>query len=325
MPDASRNHNRSLRTSAGRSYRPCAASARRSGFSRSLALFALTGLLTTGCCSLSWRPDAREVIAARDLVGRGLEAQQDGDDQEAIQLFNQAVAICPDDERCRQHYAEALWRQGQRDEAISQMVEAVRLSGDDPLLLVRLGEMQLQMGDPDGALRHADRALARRDNLAAAWALRGEVLHRRGDLHGALACYHRALRYEPRNPPVQIATAAIQRDLGRPERALAVLDAAIDQFSPGPAPPEILAHHGLTLKALGRYEEAVASLLAATEAGAHPEIAYQLAEARFLAGDVAGASLAVRQVLERDPYHARARQLDSALREQAPVAVHWAR
>ncbi len=304
---------------------PLAPSAPHGALFRTFALIALAGLLSSGCCSLSWRPDAQEVVAARELVGRGLEAQQDGDDQEATQLFAEAMAICPDDERCRQHYAEVLWRQGKRPEAVSHMAEAVRLSGDDPLLLVRLGEMQLQMDDHESALRHADRALTRRDNLAPAWALRGEVLHRRGELREALTCYHRALRYDPRNPPVQIATAAIHRDLGRHERSLAVLDAAIDQFSPGPAPADILAHHGLALKALGRHEEAVESLVAATKAGAHPDLMFHLAEARFLAGDAAGASLAVRQVLHRVPDHAGARRLENALRERAPVALHLPR
>jgi hypothetical protein len=46
-----------------------------------------------------------------------------------------------------------------------------------------------------------------------------------------------------------------------------------------------------------------------------------LAEARYLAGDAAGASLAVRQLLQTNPYHEGARQLEVALREQQPVAV----
>jgi tetratricopeptide (TPR) repeat protein len=278
-------------------------------------------VLAAGCCSLSWRPDADKVVAARELVGRGIEAQQDGRDEEAARLYTQAMELCPVDERCRRQYAEVLWRQGQGQEAIGHMREAVRLSGGDPLLLVHLGEMHLALGDDANALRQAEAAIARRENLAPAWALRGEVYHRRGDVREALACYHRALRYEPLNPPVQIAMAGIHRELGRPERSLAVLDAAVDQCAPAPAPPELLAHHGLALKALGRFEEAVESLTAAAQHGHDPEIAFQLAEARYLAGDAAGASLAVRQLLQTNPYHEGARQLEVALREQQPVAV----
>src|SRR5687768_7338334 len=97
-------------------------------------------LFLSGCCSLSWRKDADEVVAARELVSRGIEAQQEGRDEEASRLFAQAMETCPDDERCRRHFAEVLWRQGQAGQAITHMQEAVRLSGGDPLLIVRLGE-----------------------------------------------------------------------------------------------------------------------------------------------------------------------------------------
>jgi tetratricopeptide (TPR) repeat protein len=260
-------------------------------------------------------------MAARELVGRGIEAQQEGRDQEASQLFAEALRTCPDDERCRRHYAELLWRQGQTQPAVTHLQEAVRLSGGDPLLVVRLGELHLALGDEGGALRHAEVAIERRENLSSAWALRGEVAHRRGEWNDALACYHRALRYEPFNPPVQIAVAAIHREQGRPERSLAVLDAAVDQFSPAPAPAELLVHHGLALKQMGRYEEAIESLTAAAEARGDAEVHFQLAEARWLSGDAAGASLVVRRVLERNPYHPGARRLELALREVQPVAA----
>jgi tetratricopeptide (TPR) repeat protein len=278
-------------------------------------------LCHSGCCSLSWRKDAEEVVAAREMISRGIEAQQDGRDEDASRLFIQAMETCPDDERCRRHYAEVLWRQGRGGEAITHMQEAVRLSGGDPLLIVRLGEMHLAMGNEAGALRQAEAAIARRENLASAWALRGEVSHRRGELSEALACYHRALRYEPVYPPIQIAVAAIHHEQGRPERSLAVLDAAVDQFSPAPAPAELLAHHGLALKAMGRYEEAIESLTAAAESRGDSDIHFHLAEARWLSGDVAGASLAVRRVLDSDPYHSAAQQLELALRENPPVAA----
>jgi tetratricopeptide (TPR) repeat protein len=286
-------------------------------------LFIVVGsvFLSSGCCSLSWRKDADEVVAARELISRGIESQQDGRDEEASRLFAQAMETCPDDERCRRHYAEVLWRQGQPRQAITHMQEAVRLSGGDPLLIVRLGEMHLAVGDEAEARRQAEVAIARRENLASAWALRGETLRRRGELSEALACYHRALRYEPLYPPVQIALAAIHREQGRPERSLAVLDAAVDQFSPAPAPPELLAHHGLALKEMGRYEEAIESLTAAAESGADPEVLFQLAETRWLSGDIAGASLALHRVLEGNPYHAAARHLEIALREAHPVAA----
>ena len=205
--------------------------------------------------------------------------QQKGKDEEAGKLFAQAIELCPVDERCRHQYAEVLWRQGHGRDAITHMQEAVRLSGGDPLLVVRLGEMHLALGEEANALRQANAAIAGRDDVAPAWALRGEILRRRGEFSEALACYHRALRYEPNDPRVQIAVAGIHREGGRPERALAVLDAAVDRFSPGPAPPEVLVHHGLALKSLGRFEEAVESLATAAAADSHPEIHFQLAEA----------------------------------------------
>jgi tetratricopeptide (TPR) repeat protein len=255
-------------------------------------------------------------------MGEGLEAQQAGNDAKAAECFAEAIQIYPADERCRRHYAEVLWRQGDGPAAVEQMAEAVRLSGGDPLLEVRLGEMYLAAGDFAGALRQSDAAIARAGSLAPAWALRAEVFHRSGELPEALACYHRALRYEPQNPPVQIAVARLQRELGRPERSLAVLDAAVDQFSPRTPPAELLVHHGLALKELGRFDEAVESLAAAAEQNQRdPAVLYLLAETRMLAGDPSGAKLALRQVFQIDPHHVEGRRLEAALRQPQPVAA----
>lgn len=59
--------------------------------------------------------------------------------ERANRLFAQAVEVCPDDERVRAHYAEGLWRQGDRQKAIENMRQALELSGGAPELRIRLG------------------------------------------------------------------------------------------------------------------------------------------------------------------------------------------
>ena len=92
-----------------------------------------------GCSGLSrrWQPD--DVVFARQIAQRGMDAVDAGNWQRAEEFFAKAVEVCPVDERVQSRYAEALWRRGSRPEAVEHMKEAVRLSGGDPDLVVRLG------------------------------------------------------------------------------------------------------------------------------------------------------------------------------------------
>ncbi len=277
-----------------------------------LALLATVG----GCRSLGKQPVAENVVEARQMSLRGLDAMQRGQHQEAEQLFAAAIKTCPVDERARRNYADLLWKRGEYGQAVKQMEEAVRLSGGDAGLLVQLGQMQLARGEHEAARQSAERAVAADRQRAAAWALLADTQRVALDLDRALASYHRALSLEEFQPHVQLAVADIYHQQNKPQRALATLSALADRYGPGQVPTHVLVKQGTTFKQLERFDDAAQSLATAlAQSGAHPDvnILYELADAQARAGDPANARLTLGIALQQAPQHGPSLQLLTAL------------
>lgn len=281
---------------------------------------ALTCSVFCGCATLGHRPVAENVVRCREQCQAGLDAEREGRDKEAHQLYAAAVECCPVDERARRLHAESLWQRAQRTEAIEQMQEAVRLSGGEPQLLVRLGEMHLATGQLQPAARQACAAIEAAPGLASAWALEGDVLRASGDPSAALERYHRALVYRDDYPEVQFAVAEIYFQQRRYQRALSTLVALSQQYEPHRQPQRLRWLRGLSYKALERYDEAAEELeMAARFAPPTPELLYELAHSQMMAGQTAAARLTAQQALALAPAHADSRQLMAQLeRNQSP-------
>lgn len=283
-----------------------------------VCLLLLTAL---GCAGFSrrWRPD--DVVFARQIAQRGMDAVDAGDWLRAEQFFAQAVDVCPMDERVQSRYAEALWHRGSRGEALEHMKEATRLSGGEPDLVVRLGEMHLDMGDVQQADQLAERVVLSGRQLASAYRLRGDVRRRQGKLDEALADYHRALGLQSAYPEVQMAIAAVYRDQGRPQRALSTLQALAGSYPSGEEPAEIFYWQGLAYKALGRNEQALAFLGQAESRGMRSaDLLCNLAEARYLAGDPVAAQATLQKALELDPANADVQRLAQSIQPPTQMA-----
>lgn len=283
----------------------------------------LTGLAcallccSTGCKSLCKQPVSENVVEARTISSRGMEAMQQGNYEQAERLFAQAIQICPVDERARCRYAELLWRRGQHEPATRQMEEAVRLSAGDAALLVQLGEMHLSLGNVQRAQAEAERATRAEFNNAAAWALHGDALAAAGKPNEALASYHRALAVQEHFPHVQMAIADVYCHQGKPQRALATLTAMEDRYGPGQAPATILVKQGLALKQMGRFDDASQVLAVAVTRGSNlADTYYELADAQLRTGDTVNARLSVAAALEQSPEHLPSQQLRDALGAQ---------
>ena len=251
-----------------------------------------------GCASLARNRTDENVVSARQLSLRGINASQQGQLREAEVFFSRASEMCPLDERIRYHYAETLWQLGSQQQAVAHMEEAVRLSGGNAELVVRLGDMYLACGDLQRAAIQAETAVGANRQLASAWALRGDVLRHMGRDEDALAGYHRALSYQPHYPRVQLATAEIYTHQARHARALATLRTLADGYPSGETPQQVMVLEGLALKELGRYE-AAAEVLAAAAKQAVPsaELLLHLAETQWLAGDAANARLTLQTAI----------------------------
>jgi len=280
-----------------------------------------------GCTSMSQHGRVpQNVVAGRQLLQHGMEAEHRGQWPEAESFYQRAVEASPADERARRHYAETLWHRGVADEAVAQMDEAVRLSGGDPQLRILLGQMCASGDDLHRAEQCARQAIRAQPKLPAAWALLGDCQRRRGELDEALASYHRAISHQESFPRVQLEIAEIYRRQNRPQRALATLDSLADQYPPSKEPPRVLYLRGLALSALERYDAAAEELSAAIERGqATADAYYQLGNVELQAGRPTSARWAVRRALDLAPDHGPSRGLLGRIEaEQQRMAAHTA-
>ena len=222
-----------------------------------------------GGCRLIHRsgPVPQEVADARKLCNEGLSAVDRRDLGRAESLLERAVKQCPTDVDARRHYADVLWRRGERMEAVKQIAAAMRLSPGDVGLCIDGGRMYMELGLLDDADRLAAEAVRGAPGSAAAWHLHGQVALVRGRPEEALADFHRALAIDPDDRELLLETAEVYRRLGRPQRALATLAILGESYGPNQTPAEVLALEGMAQEALDRPNDAIESYKQAAARG----------------------------------------------------------
>jgi tetratricopeptide (TPR) repeat protein len=224
---------------------------------------------TAGGCRLIHRsgPVPQEVADARKLCNEGLSAVDRRDLVRAESRLERAVKQCPTDVDARRHYADVLWRRGERMEAVKQIAAAMRLSPGDVGLCIDGGRMYMELGLLDDADRLAAEAVRGAPGSAAAWHLHGQVALVRGRAEEALADFHRALAIDPDDRELLLETAEVYRRLGRPQRALATLAILGESYGPNQTPAEVLALEGMAQEALDRPNDAIESYKQAAARG----------------------------------------------------------
>ena len=231
-----------------------------------------TFVAMAGGCRLIHRtgPVPQDVADARKLCNEGLSAVDRRDLVRAETLLERAVKQCPTDVDARRHYADVLWRRGERMEAVKQIAAALKLSPGEVGLCIDGGRMYMELGLLDDADRLAAEAVRNAPGSAAAWHLRGQVTLARGRAAEALADFHRALAIDPDDRELLLETAEVYRRLGRPQRALATLAILGESYGPNQTPAEVLALEGMAQEALDRPNDALESYKLAAARGFPP-------------------------------------------------------
>jgi tetratricopeptide (TPR) repeat protein len=245
--------------------------------------FIVVAILIASCgpgCRLVQRRDPvpPELAEARRLCNEGLSAADRSDLVRAEGLLERAVKSCPLDVDARRHYADVLWKRGERMEAVTQVAEALKISPGDAALCVEGGRMYLEMGLFDDAERLSREAVRMTPGSVEAWHLRGQVSLARGQPEPALADFHRALAVDPDHRGVLLDTAEAYRRLNRPQRALSTLAILGETSGPNQTPANVLVMEALAQEALGRPADAIDSYRTALARGdASPDAAARLA------------------------------------------------
>ena len=234
-------------------------------------------------------PVPQDLAVARRLSNEGLSAADRNDLVHAESLLERAVKSCPTDVDARRHYADVLWRRGEKMEAVTQISEALELSPGEVALCLDGGRMYMELGLLDDADRLADEAVAVAPGSAAAWHLRGQVALARGRAEEALADFHRALAIAPDDRDTLLDTAEVYRRLGRPQRCLATLAILGETYGPNQTPPQVLTLEGIAQEALGRPLDALASYRqAVARGGSTPDLEARMAALAAPAADGTG-------------------------------------
>jgi tetratricopeptide (TPR) repeat protein len=138
-----------------------------------------------------------------------------------------------------------------------------------------------------------------------------------GQYDQALADFHRALEFNRDDRQLLLEVAELYRRLNRPQQALSALTSLCETFAPGEEPQQVLNLQGLSLVALGRYDDAVDAFTLALDHGpTTPDLLSRLGEAQLAAGRQQEADQVVQRALSIDPNHTASR----ALRERIDLA-----
>ncbi len=204
----------------------------------------------------SWVP--RECIdadlAVSELV-RGRDLQQEGDFQGAIECYERAIAIEPNNAIGYSNLGVIKQQLGEFAEAIAYYRQALEIDPNLAETLSNLGSALADAGETAEAIATYDRALSLNPNCAEALINLGLAREEEGDLVEAINCYQQAIQVNPNCAEAYLNLGIVLEEQGKLDEALVVCQQAIQQF---PANPDAHYNLGIVLHKQGKIENAIA-------------------------------------------------------------------
>lgn len=200
--------------------------------------------------------------SARERWRRGLELERADRIEEALEAFEQAIALGPYNEEWRYHFGSLFVVHGSLAEVEAYYREAVAADPKPQTSYYFWGTALARAGRLEEALERLERALAVDPAHEASWVTRGDVLLARGDRSGAIESYREALRVLPGLAEAHRRLAVVLALEGRSEEAQRHRQEA--QAGQG-VDPRRHFHWGRALLHHGRVDAAILELEIAVE------------------------------------------------------------
>jgi tetratricopeptide (TPR) repeat protein len=204
-------------------------------------------------------PSFSPALLARIYSNRGIAYRELNEPEKALEDFNRAIALDPDDARAYGNRGITQRALKQYEQALSDLNRALSLDDTMDWVHVARGEVYRHIGEYQRALEDFNRALAIDPDYAAAYAGRGRVYYR-------LKQYDQAARDLEHGLAIDPEMAWAYGHLGEAYRGLQEYDRAIEEYNraialvPGEGYFWAYASRGLTFYYLGEYQRALADL-----------------------------------------------------------------
>ena len=185
----------------------------------------------------------------------GLTSQEKGKYEEAIEHYNEAIRINPQDATAYNNRGTAKGELGRHEEAIADCNEAIRINPQYALPYNNRGTAKLALGWHHDAITDCDRAIHIDPQYADAYYNRGTAKAALGRYEEAITDHNEAIRINPQHASAYANRGTAKDALGRHGDAIADYDQAIRTNS-----QYAVAYYnrGNAKIALGRQEEAIA-------------------------------------------------------------------
>ena len=188
------------------------------------------------------------------LVNRSATFVRMGRDDEAIRDLSQVITLDHQDARAYRNRGQLYLAKGQVELAEKDFSEAIRLDERMEDAYMGRARCRAERGDFDGAVQDLTVAIDINPESSAAYSGRGASLAATGNNQSALLDLCTAIDMDPNNAAAYMARALLNFNIG--EYQGAVEDFGTYLIVGGDDPPATHFRRGITLIALGNFEEA---------------------------------------------------------------------
>jgi len=191
---------------------------------------------------------------------RALLAQSQGNQQTALDEFEKALVLTPQNPLLLKAIGMCLVRLNRPQEGVNRFDMALRFEPNDAQTYYFKGWGLAADGDQDGAKRAYERAIALQPNYAEALAALAAIVARSGDRETARQLASRALKVNAREPAAIVALAMCDLGVGEYRAAEQRLKAMLEDRNVVGHPRALaLGYYADALDGQGRFAEAFAA------------------------------------------------------------------
>jgi choline-sulfatase len=168
--------------------------------------------------------DPKDRLALRDRLQEGEQLLEAGRYIEAVQVFDEVLAIEPDSRFAVLRSGVALLKSGRIEQAIPRLERSTALDPDRAEARYALADALMRSGSFDRAAAQWREVVRLQPRRSDAWFNLGAAASRSGADGEALAAYRKAVELEPEEAPLLTALADAEARAGNPAAAVALLD-----------------------------------------------------------------------------------------------------